>query len=55
MAEEINAMLVNKTRDLVPFDASKKLVGTQWISTIKTNEYGHVMRPKARSVARRFG
>lgn len=31
MVEEINAMVVNKTWNMVPYDASKNLIGTEWI------------------------
>ncbi|CAH9076868.1 unnamed protein product, partial [Cuscuta europaea] len=54
MAEEFNALIANKTWDLVPFDSSKNLVGSKWIYKTKYRSDGSIERHKARLVAQGF-
>ncbi|CAH9094843.1 unnamed protein product [Cuscuta epithymum] len=54
MAEEFNALISNHTWDLVPFDASKNVVGSKWIYKTKYLSDGSVDRYKARLVAQGF-
>ncbi|CAH9145564.1 unnamed protein product [Cuscuta epithymum] len=54
MAEEFNALITNRTWDLVPFDNSKNIVGCKWIYKTKYHSDGTVERHKARLVAQGF-
>ena len=54
MDEEINALLKNRTWDLVPSSMSQNVVGCKWIFRIKKNKDGNIIQYKARYVARGF-
>lgn len=54
MADEFNALINNRTWDLVPFDNSKNIVGCKWIYKTKFHSDGSVERHKARLVAQGF-
>jgi len=53
MADEINALLKNKTWTLVP-PSSQNLVGCKWVFRVKHNPDGTIQRHKARLVAKGF-
>jgi histone deacetylase 1/2 len=54
MADEINALLKNKTWTLVPPSSSQNLVGCKWVFRVKHNPDGTIQRHKARLVAKGF-
>lgn len=54
MQEEYDALLVNKTWDLVPMPTGQKVVGCKWVFKIKRNSDGSIARYKARLVAKGF-
>ncbi|CAH9140808.1 unnamed protein product [Cuscuta epithymum] len=54
MAEEFNALITNKTWDLVPHDSTKNVVGCKWVYKTKYNSDGSIERHKARLVAQGF-
>jgi Reverse transcriptase (RNA-dependent DNA polymerase) len=51
MIEELEALVKNKTWELVSLPASKKAVGCKWVFTVKQNPEGRVECYKARLVA----
>ncbi|CAH9057687.1 unnamed protein product [Cuscuta epithymum] len=54
MADEFNALIANKTWDLVPWDPTKNVVGCKWIYKTKYCSDGSIERHKARLVAQGF-
>jgi len=54
MADEINALLKNKTWTLVPPSSSQNLVSCKWVFRVKHNPNGTIQRHKARLVAKGF-
>ena len=50
MNEEMAALHVNKTWDLVPLPKEKNIIGCKWIYKVKHNADGSVSRYKARLV-----
>ncbi|CAL2226755.1 unnamed protein product [Prunus armeniaca] len=54
MAEEIQALQLQGTWNLVPPPPDKNIVGCRWIYKIKRNSYGTISRYKARLVAQGF-
>lgn len=54
MAEEMRALQTNCTWDVVPLPPGKKIVGCQWIFTIKHKADGSVERYKATLVAKGY-
>lgn len=54
MDSEMDALLKNKTWQLVPPSSSKNIVGTKWIFRIKRDQHGNIIQHKARLVARDF-
>ncbi|CAH9137156.1 unnamed protein product, partial [Cuscuta epithymum] len=54
MADEFNALIANKTWDLVPWDSTKNVVACKWVYKTKFNSDGSVERHKARLVAQGF-
>ncbi|CAH9072950.1 unnamed protein product [Cuscuta epithymum] len=54
MADEFNALINNKTWDLVPWDGTKNVVGCKWIFKTKYRSDGSVERHKARLVVQGF-
>jgi len=54
MQEEYNALLRNRTWDLVPLPAGRQAIGCKWIFRIKENADGSINRFKARLVANGF-
>ena len=54
MNEEMAALHVNKTWDLVPLPKDKNIIGYKWIYKVKHNADGSVSRYKARLVAKGY-
>uniref|UniRef100_A0A2N9ERL8 Integrase catalytic domain-containing protein n=1 Tax=Fagus sylvatica TaxID=28930 RepID=A0A2N9ERL8_FAGSY len=54
MEEEMHALELNHTWDLIPKPAGTSIVGCRWVFTIKQNPDGTVDRLKARLVAKGF-
>lgn len=54
MADEYQALISNRTWDLVPPPASHHVVGSKWVYKIKQKADGSIDRYKARLVARGF-
>lgn len=54
MASEIQALIANETRDLVPSSSNQNLIGCKWVLRIKRNPNGTIDRYKARLVAKGF-
>ena len=54
MNEEMAALHVNKTWDLVPLPKDKNMIGCKWIYKVKHNADGSVSRYKARLVAKGY-
>ena len=54
MQEEYNALLRNRTWDLVPLPAGRQAIGCKWVFRIKENADGSINRFKARLVANGF-
>ncbi|CAL8080031.1 unnamed protein product [Prunus armeniaca] len=54
VAEEIQALQLQGTWNLVPPPPDKNIVGCRWIYKIKRNSYGTISRYKARLVAQGF-
>ena len=54
MADELDALLENKTWILVPSTTNMNLVGSKWVYHIKYNSYGSIERYKALLVAEGF-
>ena len=54
MEEEVNSLKDNNTYDLVRKTKNMEIIPTKWVYTLKKNEYGNVVRFKARLVARGF-
>lgn len=54
MIEEYNALIHNRTRTLVLFHRSQKVLGSKWVFKVKYNPDGSVSRFKARLVAKGY-
>ena len=54
MQEEYNALLRNRTWDLVPLPAGRQAIGCKWVFRIKENADGSINRFKARLVGKSF-
>lgn len=54
MTNEYNALLKNKTWELVPRTESNNIVGNKWIFRVKRKADGTVERLKARLVAKGY-
>uniref|UniRef100_A0A2N9FPR9 Integrase catalytic domain-containing protein n=1 Tax=Fagus sylvatica TaxID=28930 RepID=A0A2N9FPR9_FAGSY len=54
MEEEMHALELNHTWDLIPKPAGTSIVGCRWVFTVKQNPDGTVDRLKARLVAKGF-
>ena len=54
MDEEMAALDVNETWDLVPLPKDKNMIGCKWIYKVKHNADGSVSRYKARLVAKGY-
>ena len=54
MIEEMNALTDNGTWDLVRLPARKKVIGCQWVFTVKVNPDGSIARLKAHLVAKGY-
>lgn len=54
MHEELQALLQNHTRDLVPPTPSHNVIGCKWVYRIKQKADGSIDRYKARLVAKGF-
>jgi Reverse transcriptase (RNA-dependent DNA polymerase) len=54
MIEKLEALVKNKTWELVSLPAGKKVVGCKWVFTVKQNPEGRVERYKARLVAKGY-
>ena len=54
MLEEIQALEVNHTWNLVDLPIGKNIVGCKWVFAIKVNPNGSVARLKARLVAKGY-
>ena len=52
--EEMNALTDNGTWDLVRLPVRKKVIGCQWVFTVKVNPDGSIARLKARLVAKGY-
>ena len=52
MDEEMDALDVNETWDLVPLPEGKNVIGCKWVYKVKYNSDGTISRYKARLVAR---
>jgi hypothetical protein len=50
MNEELDKIKIKKTWDLVPRPNDKNVIGTKWVHRNKLNEYGQIVRKKARLV-----
>ena len=54
MEEELDQIEKNETWELVPRPSNKNVIGTKWVFRNKMNEYGQVIRNKARLVCKRY-
>jgi hypothetical protein len=54
MEEELNHIEKHETWKLVPRPKDKNVIGTKWIFENKLNEYGNVVRNKARPVCKAY-
>ncbi|XP_070050440.1 uncharacterized mitochondrial protein AtMg00820-like [Nicotiana tomentosiformis] len=54
MKEEIDQFERNKVWNLVPKPSDASIVGTKWVFKNKLNEFGQVVRNKARLVAQGY-
>ena len=54
MEEEFQALIKNKTWDLVPSSPSQTIIGCKWVYRIKRNPDGSIKQYKARLVAKGF-
>jgi hypothetical protein len=54
MEEELNQIEKNETWELVPRPKDKNVIGTKWVFRNKLNEYGQVIRNKARLVCKGY-
>jgi len=54
MQQEYDALLKNKTWDLVPLPPNRQAIGCKWVFRIKENVDGSINRFRARLVAKRF-
>ena len=54
MNEELDQIEKNQTWELFPRPANKNFVGTKWVFKNKFNEYGKVIRNKARLVCKGY-
>nr|XP_011470560.1 PREDICTED: uncharacterized protein LOC101303284 [Fragaria vesca subsp. vesca] len=54
MNEELEALQINSTWDIVPKPAGKKTVGCRWVFTVKLKADGSIDRYKARLVAKGY-
>ena len=54
MDEEIDAIAINNTWDLIDFPNDKNCIGVKWIYKNKLNDDGDVEKHKARLVAHGF-
>jgi hypothetical protein len=54
MEEEMHALELNHTWDLIPKPTGTSIVGCRWVFTVKQNLDGTVDRLKARLVAKGF-
>jgi hypothetical protein len=54
MEEELNQIEKNETWELVPRPKDKNVTGTKWVFKNKLNEYGKVVRNKARLVCKGY-
>ncbi|KAJ3709158.1 hypothetical protein LUZ61_012863 [Rhynchospora tenuis] len=54
MQEELNQFERNQVWELVPLPSGKQVIGTKWVFRNKLDEYGNVVRNKARLVAQGY-
>ncbi len=54
MNEEMVALDVNRTWELVPLPEGKKAIGCKWVYKVKHNSDGSISRYKARLVAKGY-
>jgi Reverse transcriptase (RNA-dependent DNA polymerase) len=54
MANELTALAINATWDLVPLPPNANVVGCKWLFKIKKRADGTIKRYKARLVAKRY-
>ena len=54
MQQEYNALLKNRTWDLVPLAPNRQAIGCKWVLRVKENVDGFINRFKARLVAKEF-
>jgi hypothetical protein len=54
MNEELDQIERNQTWELVPITKDKNVIGTKWVYKNKMNEYGKVIRNKARLVCKGY-
>ena len=54
MKVEYEALMKNKTWDLVPYPDEKNVIGNKWIYKVKFNSVGDIEKYKARLVAKGF-
>ena len=54
MKVEYEALMKNKTWDLVPYLNEKNVIGNKWIYKVKFNSIGDIEKYKARLVAKGF-
>jgi hypothetical protein len=54
MHDEVQALMRNKTWELVPSPKGRSIVSGKWCYKVKTDAYGNLQRYKARYVARGF-
>ncbi len=54
MQEEYDALIANKTWNLVPLPSGRKAIGSKWTYKLKENSDGSVARYKARLVAKGY-
>lgn len=54
MQQEYDALITNKTWDLISMPKDKKVIGCKWVFKIKRNSDGSISRYKARLVAKGF-
>jgi hypothetical protein len=54
MKEELYQIEINKSLDLVPRPNDKNVIGTKWVYKNKLNEYGQIVKNKARLVCKGY-